>query len=323
MKKSTFTLILFFSSVILYAQQNELMFHSLGSQHGLTYSAVRDILQDSKGYIWIATLKGLNRYDGYNIKQYYKSDDGLSSNCIEKLLLLGQDTLLMGTNEGLCLYDMMREKFTTIVPQTKAPLYVLDMAYDGRSVFIASDSGLYAYSKTEQSMPLLHKGLIVKVTLDMNGNVWAVSPNTIYCFRPNGQMTRKITATEVSPDYPVEFTSIYKDSQGTLWLGTTENGLYRYNKNYNQFVSVEFASQDRKDMRYIRCIQEDMRGNLWIGTENGLFIYDYTDNSYIQYRQHAKDVQSGLTDNAIYTIYKSRGDIMWIGTFFGGSVTPA
>ena len=318
MKKSTFTLILFFSSVILYAQQNELMFHSLGSQHGLTYSAVRDILQDSKGYIWIATLKGLNRYDGYNIKQYYKSDDGLSSNCIEKLLLLGQDTLLMGTNEGLCLYDMMREKFTTIVPQTKAPLYVLDMAYDGRSVFIASDSGLYAYSKTEQSMPLLHKGLIVKVTLDMNGNVWAVSPNTIYCFRPNGQMTRKITATEVSPDYPVEFTSIYKDSQGTLWLGTTENGLYRYNKNYNQFVSVEFASQDRKDMRYIRCIQEDMRGNLWIGTENGLFIYDYTDNSYIQYRQHAKDVQSGLTDNAIYTIYKSRGDIMWIGTFFGG-----
>ena len=81
---------------------------------------------------------------------------------------------------------------------------------------------------------------------------------------------------------------------------------------------MEFASQDRKDMRYIRCIQEDMRGNLWIGTENGLFIYDYTDNSYIQYRQHAKDVQSGLTDDAIYTIYKSRGDIMWIGTFFGG-----
>ena len=318
MKKSFFTLILFISSVILNAQQNELMFHSLGSQHGLTYSAVRDIVQDSKGYIWIATLKGLNRYDGYNIKQYYKSDDGLSSNCIEKLLLLGKDTLLMGTNEGMCLYDMMKEKFTTIVPQTKTPLYVLDMVYDGRSVFIASDSGLYAYNKVEQSMALLYKGLIIKVTLDINGNVWAVGPNTIYCFRPNGQMTRKITAAEVSSDYPVEFTSIYKDSQGTLWLGTTENGLYRYNKNYNQFVSVEFSSQDRKDMRYIRCIQEDMRGNLWIGTENGLFIYDYTDNSYVQYRQHAKDVQSGLNDNAIYTIYKSRGDIMWIGTFFGG-----
>ena len=205
MKKSFFTLILFISSVILNAQQNELMFHS-------------------ESYIWIATLKGLNRYDGYNIKQYYKSDDGLSSNCIEKLLLLGKDTLLMGTNEGLCLYDMMKEKFTTIVPQTKTPLYVLDMVYDGRSVFIASDSGLYTYNKVEQSMALLYKGLIIKVTLDINGNVWAVGPNTIYCFRPNGQMTRKITAAEVSSDYPVEFTSIYKDSQGTLWLGTTENG---------------------------------------------------------------------------------------------------
>ena len=70
MKKSTFTLILFFSSVILYAQQNELMFHSLGSQHGLTYSAVRDILQDSKGYIWFTTNSGLTRYDGVDYKTY-------------------------------------------------------------------------------------------------------------------------------------------------------------------------------------------------------------------------------------------------------------
>ena len=45
-------------------------------------------------------------------------------------------------------------------------------------------------------MALLYKGLIIKVTLDINGNVWAVGPNTIYCFRPNGQMTRKITAAE-------------------------------------------------------------------------------------------------------------------------------
>lgn len=60
---------------------------------------------------------------------------------------------------------MMKEKFTTIVPQTKTPLYVLDMVYDGRSVFIASDSGLYTYNKVEQSMALFYKGLIIKVTL--------------------------------------------------------------------------------------------------------------------------------------------------------------
>ena len=91
MKKSTFTLILFFSSVILYAQQNELMFHSLGSQHGLTYSAVRDILQDSKGYIWIATLKGLNRYDGYNINIISQMTDSLqtaSRNCYSSVRIL-------------------------------------------------------------------------------------------------------------------------------------------------------------------------------------------------------------------------------------------
>ena len=68
MKTFTLTLILLFST-ITYAQQNEFIFHNLGSKHGLTYSAVRDIVQDNNGYIWIATLKGLNRYDGYNINQ--------------------------------------------------------------------------------------------------------------------------------------------------------------------------------------------------------------------------------------------------------------
>ena len=61
-----------------------------------------------------------------------------------------------------------------------------------------------------------------------------------------------------------------------------------------------------------------MRGNLWIGTENGLFIYDYTDDSYKHYLQDSNLSQTGLSDNAIYSIYKSREEMMWIGSFFGG-----
>lgn len=317
MKKLLCNLLLLVST-ITYAQQPELMFHFLGSRHGLTYSAVRDIVQDNKGYIWVATLKGLNRYDGYNIKQFYKQDDGLASNCVEKLLLIGNDSLLVGTNEGVSLYDMMKERFIAITPPDKKALYVTDMVSNGPTVFISTISGIYAYHKQKQSITHLSKEVVNKITLDMNGNVWGISPAAIYCFLTNGRVIKKITSSKVSPNYPIEFSSIYKDSQGTLWLGTTEDGLYRYNKSRDSFVPVIFTSQDRKAIRYVRCIREDMRGNLWIGTENGLFIYDYTDNSYMHYQQNEKNAQSGLTDNAIYSIFKSRENIMWIGTFFGG-----
>ena len=158
MKTFTLTLILLFST-ITYAQQNEFIFHNLGSKHGLTYSAVRDIVQDNNGYIWIATLKGLNRYDGYNIKQFYKSEDGLSSNCIERILLIGKDSLLLGTNEGLCLYDAQKEKFSSIPSPDNSNFYVSDMAENGTKVFVASTTGLHIYDKRSQNINRLFKGI--------------------------------------------------------------------------------------------------------------------------------------------------------------------
>lgn len=318
MKRIILPIIALLFSIILYAQQNELRFHFLDSRHGLTYSAVRDIAQDHKGYIWIATLKGLNRYDGYNIRQYYKSDNGLPSNCVEKLLLLGNDSLLLGTNEGLCIYDMTKEKFTPIAWPNKSAPHVLDMLSNGQTIFIASTSGLYTYDRASRRMTLLLNKPITQITLDINGNMWGISPDTVYCFQTNGHITKRIATSDLLSGYRFEFSTIYKDTQGTLWLGTTEDGLYRYNKNREAFIPVEFSSQDRKAIRYVRCIREDMRGKLWIGTENGLFIYDYTDNSYKHYQQNEKALPSGLTDNAIYAIFKSRENIMWLGTFFGG-----
>ena len=259
MKTFTLTLILLFST-ITYAQQNEFIFHNLGSKHGLTYSAVRDIVQDNNGYIWIATLKGLNRYDGYNIKQFYKSEDGLSSNCIERILLIGKDSLLLGTNEGLCLYDAQKKSSHRFLPQTIAILRVRHGRKRNKS-FVASTTGLHIYDKRSQNINRLFKGRLLKISLDINSNIWGVTPDTIYCFRNSGYIIRKYAATEISPQYSIQFSAIYRDSQGTIWLGTTEDGLYRYNKSRETFLPVTLSSQDRKKIRYIRCLKEDMRGN--------------------------------------------------------------
>lgn len=316
--KKAFLILLFILSLKVNARQNDLIFHSLDSRYGLTYSAVRDIVQDSKGYIWIATLKGLNRYDGYNIQQYYKSENGLPSNCIEKIIPIGNDSLLLATDEGLCIYDMMKETFRLITPTDHSVLNITDMASNENSVFVTAETGLYVYDKFTQLLSPFYKEPLLNVTIDMNGYIWGINAGTIYCFSSTGQVVKKITAHEFSNSYPIEFSAIYKDSQGILWLGTTEDGIYRFNKNRDSFSPVSFAKQDRKKIRYIRCMKEDLHGNLWIGTEDGLFIYNYADNSYSHFREDEMNPQTTLTDNAIYTIFKSKENIMWIGTFFGG-----
>lgn len=316
--KGILTLLITLIPLLAHGRLNELIFNNIGSKHGLTYSSVRDIAQDNKGYIWIATLKGLNRYDGYNIQQYYKSDDGLPSNCIEKVIPINRESLLLGTDEGLCLYDMIKEKFHLINSSDHAILTIRDMVNTGENVFIASETGLYVYHKSEQTLIPLHHTPIQAITADMNGYLWCLSPETIYCFSPVGQLVRKITTSQFSPKYHVEFSSIYNDSLGTLWLGTTEDGLYRFNKNRDMFTPVSFAHQDRKKLRYIRCLKEDLQGSLWIGTEDGLFIYNYADNSYSHFREDSRNPQTTLLDDAVYCIFKSKENLMWIGTFFGG-----
>lgn len=87
------------------------IFYNISPKDGLSYSSVRDITQDKSGFIWIATLKGLNRFDGYNVIKYIDDDEsGLDTDVIEALETVGND-ILLGTDVGLFRYDTSKERF--------------------------------------------------------------------------------------------------------------------------------------------------------------------------------------------------------------------
>ena len=72
----------------------------------LSNQQVNAFAEDSKGYIWIGTFRGLNRYDGHDYYQYFCTNDstGLPDNQIRDLLNDSQGRLWVATNDGLCLY---------------------------------------------------------------------------------------------------------------------------------------------------------------------------------------------------------------------------
>lgn len=105
------------------AQNESLRFEHLGFEDGLSHINVNTILQDSIGYIWIGTMDGLNKYDGYTFTKY-KFDpldsSSLSQNFIYTLWEDKQGSIWMGTFEGLCKFDRYTEKFTRYKPDPNA-----------------------------------------------------------------------------------------------------------------------------------------------------------------------------------------------------------
>jgi ligand-binding sensor domain-containing protein len=105
------------------AQNESLRFEHLGFEDGLSHVNVTAIMQDRKGYIWIGTMDGLNKYDGYTFTKY--KFDPLDSNSISQnfIYTIFEDkygAIWVSTFEGLCKFDRYTEKFTRYKPDPNA-----------------------------------------------------------------------------------------------------------------------------------------------------------------------------------------------------------
>src|ERR1700749_3106508 len=75
LKKTVFLFLITFYSHFVFSQQKSMIFEKFDVENGLSSNWVRDIAQDKKGYMWMATSDGLTRFDGYTMKTYHNNED--------------------------------------------------------------------------------------------------------------------------------------------------------------------------------------------------------------------------------------------------------
>ena len=86
----------------------------INSDDGLSHNIVNDIVQDGKGFIWIATQDGLNRFDGYEFKAYRfdpADSASISGNYVKSLFVDQKGNLWVSTRYGLNLYNSRQDNF--------------------------------------------------------------------------------------------------------------------------------------------------------------------------------------------------------------------
>ena len=302
----------------------KLQFEQITSIQGLSNNTVYDITQDDEGFIWIATREGLNKFDGQVITSYYKKNfTGIPDNFIEQVLVTSSEKLIVGTQKGACIYDKETNSFSQLLHKGKS-LGDMNSIIEVSSgeLLISSNNGLY---KTDKDLNLQKiSDLIFRDLCEYRtGIIWGLYEDDILLLNLEGDIIRKYSnGMESVGNFDLSSSNIeclYKDSKGEIWLGTKRDGIGFYDRETDRFFSLKLKmGVNPIEDNFVRVINEDMLGRLWIGTESGLFIYDVDSESLTFYGQCFVPTQKGLNDKAIYSIFRSRDNMMWVGTYFGG-----
>jgi len=325
---------------------NKIDFIKVNSNHGLSSEEIRNIFQDREGYMWFLTPEGLNKYDGYDIKVFKKKSDAYSfpTSAFECVCEDSLNRIWLGTAEqGIVIFDTYTNevrRFEDITNKLKLPEKSIRslMCDRNNKIWIGTENGLYLYNILENSLeyfnlPNLKSDIpewciIEDIVEDDKGNIWIATWNEgLFIYDNNKKNFRnyKIFDADKSNDQNNQIKSIYQDKFGFVWIGTWEDGLYKtLYKDEELFINNTYLFSESVKQgilgNIIYSINQDIYGNMWIGTPYGLSIIEnpYSPKKIFHSYKYQLGSKNGLSNNEIWKIYKDKSGLMWIGTLEGG-----
>lgn len=289
-------------------------FQHFSVEDGLSQSTVRAITQDCQGNIWFGTQNGLNKYDGYEFKTFYASASDstkIGDSSINSLYADKEGNLWIGTSSGLSLFDFNLNRFFNYYIQGQRN-NIYSIAEDKGYLLLSSDNGLILFNKktlsfeTDKRFSGRHLRALCKVD---NGLLVGTDKGL---FMYNNISTSLV---EVFKNYGISAIVPVDDGSG-YWIGTHGHGLFKTDNKLN--IRERFSKNGERHIMsdYIRVLKSDGYGRLWIGTYDGLSVYDSIIGAFSEYRHNENP--NSLSHNSIWSIFIDNQDGVWIGTYFGG-----
>lgn len=316
-------------------QAQDMLFHHVTLEHGLSNNSVLSITQDRTGFLWFGTRMGVNRYDGTRIKTYLrnnKDSNTLYDNNVIALFCDSRKTVWAGTSSGLNRYNETKDYFERI-PLNTTPLAINCIYEDKKgTIWIGSSNGLYAFANgqpekvrhfTARNASCIAGNTVRAVFEDHNGHLWVGSNNGLTRMIPqkNGYYFENFTHEPNNSGSlsAVHITTITEDAKQQLWVGTENSGINLFHaatKSFTRFAKTGNGTTGLINNN-IRILAATRNGMLWIGTQEGLSILDPATNNNRSFQNDPGNKKS-LSQNSIYSLFEDANGSVWIGTYFGG-----
>ena len=329
-------------------------FEHLTIENGLSQNAGLAIFQDSKGYLWIGSQDGLNRYNGFDFKVYKHDPEDPRSISHNSILAITEDKdgyLWIGTwGGGLDRFDPITETFvsyrtdpkessslsndtvTSIKQDSKGALWVGTLA--GLDRYNPSTNGFDHFKNDPNNPDSLSADAISVIFEDSNHQLWigtgAIGTNGAGLNQLD-PVTGNVVRYQHDRTDPESLSSnniaaIYEAPDGTFWIAT--GGFSLHGSGLDQFdprtgtaqhFSMNPAITDSLSADDLMTLWGDSDGTLWIGTwANGLNLMDLSNPGHFYHYQNDPFFPDSLSGNEVWSLYKDRSGILWIGTSHSG-----
>jgi signal transduction histidine kinase/ligand-binding sensor domain-containing protein/CheY-like chemotaxis protein/HPt (histidine-containing phosphotransfer) domain-containing protein len=319
-----------------------LYFEHLTIRDGLSIGIVNGIVQDSLGYVWLATESGLDRFDGYSIREYRRqrgNDHGLASDYIWSMVEDANSDLWVATEGGgVARWERKTDQFQQFRhdaarPQSLASDAVRSLIIDARGqLWVGTkDQGLDILDpKTGEARHYRHRegdprslasDSVSVVYADHDGRIWVGTDGGLSRYDPaTDSFINFADAASAGHLSDLRVRAIREDHTGVLWIGTVSGGLARLEPNGDTLFVFRHDPQNPHSLSHdhVWSVLEDDAQRLWVATADGLDLFDAKSETFVRYGHDADNPQS-LRDSNARTLYQDRGGVLWVGTQGGAS----
>ncbi|RLD27423.1 MAG: hypothetical protein DRI54_01115 [Bacteroidetes bacterium] len=292
-----YLLVVFFWTGQLGAQQYS--FINFTSEDGLPQSQVRAITQDSLGFLWIATLGGVSRYDGYNFENFSVLD-GMLGNQVSSMRVDKNGLIWMGLTGGLSVFD--GDKITSFkFNETNKTTTAISLFADQDTIWVVTNRGkLIKFHKNEYNYLSDINGLdtldVQSLMRNDKGKLLLSTVSGVFVFED-----KKIKSFEY-PELKIDINEII-EVDDILWFSSWRSGLFKMENN-----SIEHYYLDNQ---IVRDMVIRNNSEVWLAGGKGISRWDGS-----RFLVFNKD--NGLSFDNVKCLFVDRENILWIGTNGGG-----
>jgi diguanylate cyclase (GGDEF)-like protein len=311
-----------------WALLTDLVFAHLTQDNGLPNEIATAVAEDGDGFLWVGTLGGLARWDGYRFR-VFKSDArnpaALPDNVVQTLHCDAVGRLWIGTSAGgLSRYDRDADRFVnfSVGPQGLSHVNVRAIVDDGAGgLWVGTDGGLDHVDPAAGT--IRHVGADERVhslLLDRAGRLWVGTPRGLFRKDAAGQRLEAIRLLAGNEPQP-EPQTLFEDSRGQVWAGTLQHGAFVIEPGAAEARPVQEtpAGGPPLQIQQVIDIAEARPGEVWLGTLGQGIVAVDTANRQTRRIRHQPTLPSSLADNAIRGLQRDRSGLLWVATNRGVS----
>lgn len=299
----------------------------------LSNSLINAVYQDRKGFIWIATENGLNKFDGtrFSIYRHNATDStSLKNNYVRTLFEDSRGNFWIGCINGLQRYDRATDNFhelfisrkdgrknphiTSIIERRNGDLWI---ATSGQgAISLKKNSNPASFHIETELTDRIGSNYLNVIFEDSRQNLWiATEEKGLYRYSPESKELKSYKAPyHIAGD---DVSAICEDAHGQIFVGTLTKGLFRLSsRQEGNFEPVLY--QNRMNLN-IRTLIIDTRGKLIIGTD-GEGVKEYQPQQDIIVDSEINAGPFDFSKSKVHSLIEDKDHNLWLGIFQKGLI---